>query len=267
MTAVARHRRGPAQRKATGIDEPALGAGFFLPTTMPTGSNAMPILTRLFRNLLCLKRGVQLRLSPRSARQSIRQSILLPLLIAATTIAAFSFPPRADAQAIHQSIESPSGAPFVRLRWPETTLGPAAIGKLIAISNAAGQSLPFSVQIAPEDQGHTMHPMWVLIRLDGGAPYYLDVGHDLNGAYKEDADAVTGRHIGSLAEFSLATIRADAWGPILATLEDAQSAQQSTDAGWRRWIVVLAVIGLILIGAIIAMFARLQSRRDDVSKL
>jgi len=32
MTAVARHRRGSAKRKATGIDEPAHRAGFFLPS-------------------------------------------------------------------------------------------------------------------------------------------------------------------------------------------------------------------------------------------
>jgi hypothetical protein len=173
----------------------------------------------------------------------------------------------AHAESTRAMIESPFSDQTVRIRWPETSLSPSSTGKLVAVGDANGSALPFSFLIAPEDQGHSVHPMWLVVRLTGTPPFHLDVGHDLGGQFVEDADKVAGRRIGSLGELSLATIRADAWGPITASLEDAQSSQRSSENGWSGWSIALAILALLAIAAVAAMFARMQARREDVSKL
>ncbi|MCY0388475.1 hypothetical protein OVY01_14870 [Robbsia sp. Bb-Pol-6] len=194
---------------------------------------------------------------------------LAPLLVCPViyVCAAFSAA-QAQTPAIQARIEAPGDAPLVRLRWPATSLARAATGRLVALDDAAGTPLSFGFVVAPEDQGHTVRPMWLIVRLQGAVPYRLSVSRDgLSGRYRDDPDALSGHRLPPLGELPVATVPADAWGPIVAVLEDAQAAQQSTDTRWRRWILALAVSGLIALAALIAFFARGQARRDDVTRL
>jgi len=179
----------------------------------------------------------------------------------------------AYAQSEQATIESPADAfttgiaRTVRIRWPETTLSPLAAGKLVSVDNVHGKALPFTFLIAAEDQGHTLHPMWLVIRFDGAPPYRLSVGKDVHGTFVDDLRAVGAASGATLGSLPMAMIRADAWGPITAMLEDAQNTQQSSNASWQRWILLAAFALVLLLTSIIAMFMRHQARREDVGKL
>lgn len=163
---------------------------------------------------------------------------------------------------------TPHDAPLVRIRWPATSLARADTARLVALADAAGLPLAFSFVIAPEDQGRTVRPMWLIARLDGAAPCRLSVSRDdAHGQYRDDPDALAGRRLPPLRDLPVASVSADAWGPIVAVLEEAQAAQQATDTRWRRWILALATAGLVALAMLIAFFARAQARRDDVTRL
>ncbi|MGI4857296.1 MAG: hypothetical protein ACRYHA_10385 [Janthinobacterium lividum] len=180
---------------------------------------------------------------------------------------AFTFA-HAQTPALEARIDAPPGATLVRIRWPATTLARAATARLIALDDATGAPLPFSFVIAPQDQGHTVHPMWLIARLTGAAPYRLGVsGDDAHGQYRDDPDALAERRPPPLMDLPVATVPAEAWGPIIAVLEEAQTTQQSRDTHWLGGILALVAAALVALTVFIGFFVRAQTRCDDVTRL
>jgi hypothetical protein len=93
---------------------------------------------------------------------------------------------RASAQTASAMLQLPPGpAPVVRLRWPDTTLGPRDAARLVTLTDGDGQPVPFALVIAPEDAGHATHPLWLVLRADRHEPLTVAVAVAVDGGGSE----------------------------------------------------------------------------------
>lgn len=174
---------------------------------------------------------------------------------------------QAHAQSVNLPLNAPQGQ-TVRLRWPDTTLVPERAGRMVSVSDGTGRALDFTFAIAPEDQGHAVHPLWLVVRLDGPPPYAVVADDNPGQGYRSDWTRVVGDSSVTLASLPLATTQApQAWGPLTARLQSAEAAQSHSIGRWNRLAIGCAFVGGLAVIAGVAFFARHQVRKEDVTRL
>lgn len=177
----------------------------------------------------------------------------------------------ASAQAVSAMLQLPAGAaPVVRIRWPDTALGPRDAARLVAIADASGHPVPFAFVVAPEDAGRASRPLWLLLRADRPDPLTITVDNTpVAGSMPplEWNDVVDDRAM-TLDRLPLATVPAQSWGSIVAKLADVQADQDQTYASWRNGALLAAAVALVLVGAAVRVLSRARKgRRENVGRL
>ncbi|SDV51045.1 hypothetical protein [Chitinasiproducens palmae] len=159
-------------------------------------------------------------------------------------------------------------APYVRLRWPDTTLTPRVAGRTVTLTDASGHAVPFTFVIAPEDEGKATHPLWLVFRPEGAPPFTLASTDGGGSAYVEKWSEVVEDSALRLVDLPLATSQpGQSWGPLLATAQNAEASQQASISRWNMGTIALAMVAGIALLAAIGLFARYQIRKEDVTKL
>ncbi|MGI4900974.1 MAG: hypothetical protein ACRYG5_04820 [Janthinobacterium lividum] len=170
---------------------------------------------------------------------------------------------------VNAELQVPAGPPqWLRVRWPDTTLPPRDAGTLVELADRDGKRLKFTFMVAPEDLGHGERPLWLVFRDAGQPAFTLRVGQGLGQGYVRSWSDLVDDSSLTLASLPVAGVEASAWGAIGAIVEDAETSQQASLRTWRTSGIGVAVVALVILGAVVRRLARTQPRSsDDVSKL
>lgn len=154
-----------------------------------------------------------------------------------------------------------------KMRWPESRLEPENASSMLHVVDADGIEQAAVFVLAPGDVGRTMHPLWLLIHVQGKPPYTMYVNPENGAAPGLPAEVAIAPLAHRLSTLPDVTVHSQYWGPLTSALAMAEQRQQRRRARFNTIVVAsAAALGLVL-AIIVQAFARRQYRTNDVSRL